>query len=124
MARIGAKPGDWKTTPLPATVAVLPYKRTLSAAEFALLQRGLIPEQMEDKWFVVWHDDALWLHRSWTGLCIYRLRFAADADAARVRVVEALVNRDPQQYSTTEAHDLSTLPWLIDSLIAFASHRR
>jgi hypothetical protein len=123
MARLDAKPGDWQTRPMPATVAALPFARSFAAEELALLRRGLVPEAMEDKWFVVWHDDALWLHRSWTGLCVYRLRFAPDA-GGRVRVVEALVNRDPQQYCPTDAHDLATLPWLLDSLLAFAAGRR
>jgi hypothetical protein len=94
MARLGARPGDWKTNPMPELVARLAYKRSFSAEEFALLQRGLMPEQMEDKWFIVWQDDALWCHRSWTGLCVYCLRFVADE--GRYVVIEALVNRDPE----------------------------
>jgi len=32
---------------------------------------GLVPEEIEDKWFIYWEDDTLFFHRSWTGNCIY-----------------------------------------------------
>lgn len=107
---------------MPEQTARLAFKRGFSAEEFALLQRGLVPEQMEDKWFIVWHDDALWCHRSWSGLCVYRLRFVADE--GRYVVIEALANRDPGQYSTTEAHDLGTLDYLLTSFLGFAGRAR
>ena len=44
------------------------------------IRQGMIPEVMEDKWFIYWKDDALFFHRSWTGFCIYVVRFAADGE--------------------------------------------
>lgn len=120
MARVDAKPGDWNTHPLPQQVVRLDYARRFTAAELARLRRGLVPEQMEDKWFVVWHDDALWLHRSWTGRCIFRLRFRGEPDGGGV-VDEALVNRDPREYGGLEHHDLALLDGLLSSLLAFSA---
>ena len=122
MARTGARPGDWKAEPLPEKVGALAFKRSFSAAEFMRLQRGVVPEQMEDKWFVVWHDDALWMHRSWTGICVYRLRFAVDRD--RVAVIETLVNRQPGQYQGTDEHDLHLVNELLDLVLFYATRRR
>lgn len=107
---------------MPELVGRLAYKRSFSAEEFARLQRGLLPEQMEDKWFIVWQDDALWCHRSWTGLCVYCLRFAED-DGRHV-VSEALVNRDPKQYGASDEHDLGTLDYLLTSFLAYAARFR
>ena len=122
MARIGARPGDWKVEPLPERVASLAFTRSFSAAEFMRLQQGLVPEAMEDKWFIVWHDDALWLHRSWTGRCIYVLRFAAEGE--RFAVTEVTVNRAPDQYTGADIHDRSALGSLLDSVLRFSARPR
>lgn len=122
MARLGARPGDWKVQPFPEHTAQLPLKRDLTPQQFAILQHGLLPEQMEDKWYVVWHDDALWMHRSWTGICVYRLRFAVDRD--RVAVIETLVNRQPGQYQGTDEHDLHLVNELLDLVLFYATRRR
>jgi len=29
---------------------------------------------MEDKWFIFLEDDWLYLHRSWTGTCVYKVQ--------------------------------------------------
>lgn len=107
---------------MPEAVTRLPYVRVFSAGEFQRLQRGLVPEAMEDKWFVVWRDDALWLYRSWTGMCVYCLRFAEEG--AQVRVSEALVNRDPQQGRAMEAEDMRALAYLLDSLLQWSLRAR
>jgi 8-oxo-dGTP diphosphatase len=122
MARTGARPGDWKAEPLPERVGALAFKRSFSAAEFMRLQRGVVPEQMEDKWFVVWHDDALWLHRSWTALCIYVIRFAADGD--HFVITGVTVNREPTQYTGTDSHDLVALDNLLDSVLSVSGRGR
>lgn len=119
MARIGARPGDWKTEPLPGRVAALPFTRTFSVAEFTRLQQGLVPEEMEDKWFVVWHGDALWLHRSWTGFCIYRVGFAVGGD--EVAIAEVIVNREPEQYTGSDKDDLSALGNILDSVLSYSA---
>lgn len=122
MARTGARPGDWQATPLPVQVSALAFTRSFSAADFRRLQQGVVPEAMEDRWFIVWHDDALWVHRSWTGLCMYRLRFAAAGE--RFVVTEALANRDPTQCTGNDSHDLGMLGSLLDSVLRDVPRRR
>lgn len=117
MARTGARPGDWKTTPLPAITAAVPFTRSFSADELRRLQQGLIPERMEDRWFVVWEDDALWLYRSWTGMCVFRLRFAADGD--RFAVSEVVMNRDPQRRGD-DGQDIWMLQTVLDTVLRYA----
>lgn len=111
MARPGARPDDWKAAPMPAATATLAYTREFTADQLARLRRGLVPESMEDRWFIVWHSDALWFHRSWTGQCVYRLRFAARGD--RFAVVEARVQRDTSQTEGRDADDLRLLDDLV-----------
>lgn len=49
--------------------------RVFTHDEMTRLRAGLVPEEMEDKWFVVFTDDELRLYRSWTGHHIYTVRF-------------------------------------------------
>ena len=42
--------------------------------QFRRLIRGLIPQQMEDKWFIFYEDGWLYFHRSWTGFGIFKAR--------------------------------------------------
>jgi len=110
---MGAIRGDLKTTPLPAARASLAFDRAYSFAEFAGIQVGLVPQQMEDKWFIFFEDPWLYLHRSWTGYCEFQVRFEIMSE--RIRVAEALVSRDPNQYASTDAaHDASLLGILLD----------
>ena len=120
MARAGASPGAWKTSPIAAQTATLTFDRRFSAAEMARLREGLLPEEMEDKWFIVWEDERLRFHRSWTGICVYVARFAEDPHKADggLTLVEALVNRDSQQYGCkNDVYDGKLLLYLIDALL-------
>ncbi len=80
------------------------------------IRRGLVPEQMEDKWFIYWKDDALFFHRSWTGFCIYVVRFAAKGDS--FGMTEADVNRDTEQYEeASDERDAEMISYLVDVLL-------
>lgn len=99
-----ARQSDWKTEPLPAKRAVIPLDRRFSLEDMTIARRGVIPEQMEDKWFIYWSADELYFHRSWTGHCVYVVKF--EAEQTGFRMIEALANRDHQQYQgTSDAQD-------------------
>lgn len=92
--------------------------RTFSSQEMKRIRRGLVPEQMEDKWFIYWKDDTLFFHRSWTGFCIYIVRFAAEGNSCRM--IEADVNRDPEQYKeTSNERDAEMILYLVDVLLLY-----
>jgi hypothetical protein len=107
---------SWKTVPMPEARARIPYTRTFDAAEHERITRGIVPEQMEDKWFIFHEAPWLWFHRSWTGVAIYGVRLAAtDAGSA---VEEAWVNRAPEQYrETDDAHDAAILGYLVERIL-------
>jgi hypothetical protein len=94
--------------PMPAARARLDLDRTFTEEEYQLLRLGLIPEVMEDKWFIYLDGDWHSFHRSWTGYCIYQVRLAHDDSA--YQIAEAWVNRDPAQYTSQDAEsDMTTL---------------
>jgi hypothetical protein len=110
------KPTDWRNEPLPAKRTYVALDRKFSADEMRKIKLGLMPQQQEDKWFLYWDDSRLWMHRSWTGFCLFVVRFEADGDGARM--VGAEVNREPEQYSATDdERDAQMISYLIDVLL-------
>jgi len=117
---LSAKSGDWRTQPLPARFSSVPLDRVFSTEQMQRIRAGLIPRQMEDKWFVYWQEDALFFHRSWTGFCVYVVRFADEGVCSKM--IEAHANRDAEQYSgNSDEHDREMISYLIDVLLLHRS---
>jgi hypothetical protein len=111
-----AKKSDWKTEALPSKRTTVRLARVFSPQEIKRIRKGLIPQEMEDKWFIYWKDGTLFFHRSWTGFCLYVVRFAASINSSVM--IEAEVNRDPEQYSeTSDERDAKMISYLIDVLL-------
>jgi hypothetical protein len=107
---------SWTTHPLPEKHARLMASWTFTGSEFNQMKHGLIPEQMEDKWFIYYEDDWLHFHRSWTGYCIYQVQFR-ERDS-KFEVAQILVSRDLEQYrESSDEFDLLMLKYLIDNLL-------
>jgi hypothetical protein len=82
-----AKASSWKKIPFSGGVPIA-YHPIFSTEAFALIENGLIPLGMEDKWFVFHDEPFVFFHRSWTGKPVYRLRI--ERTESEIRVVEAL----------------------------------
>ncbi|GEM_PF-276774 len=111
-----AKQNHWKTEVLPSKRTTIALNRRFSLIDIRNLRKGLVPQQMEDKWLIFWKRDALYFHRSWTGHCIYVVRFVNDGDACVM--IEADVNRDPEQWTeNSDERDAEMISYLIDVLL-------
>src|SRR5262245_51086309 len=95
-----ATKSSWETLEPPQLREPLGYERVFDDADADRLREGLLPEAMEDKWFIYFESGWLYLHRSWTGSLIYWLKH--DGSPTGVRVAESWVNRDPEQYRETD----------------------
>lgn len=114
---MAAKASDWKTFPLPDQRMRITLGRAFDSVEMARIRNGLVPEEMEDKWFIYYQDDTLYLHRSWTGYCIYVVRFV-EAGEGVSRMTWAEVNGDTTQYHAKDAaEEVAHLHYLIDLLL-------
>ena len=101
--------GDWKTEPMPGQHETFVLDRAFSDVEMEALRRGNIPQAMEDKWFWYMEGATLWVHRSWTGYCIYQIDFKEDNNHL------VTVNRNPEQYGCTSVReDIESLNKLLD----------
>ena len=102
--------------PLSQQRAPLTLERAFTEEEYEQVRHGVIPKVMEDRWFIFLEEDVLYIHRSWTGFCIYQVSFKKDGE--QYRVVEAFVNRDPNEYPATDDHyDARLLNFLIDHFL-------
>jgi hypothetical protein len=111
-----ATSSSWKNLPPPSEQEPLGFEALFTDAEAEQIVLGLIPGQMEDKWFIHFSDGWLHFHRSWTGALIYALRL--DGSPAGVRVNESWVNRNPQQYAGTDVeYDRKLVRFLIDAFL-------
>lgn len=107
---------DWRCRPLPEQQASLHTDRTYTPLEMKRIKQGVIPEVMEDKWFIFYEDDVLYLHRSWTGYCVYKAHFQQRDD--RWHVERLMVNRDPDQYTQTDdEYDARLFDFVVDLLL-------
>lgn len=112
---------DWKTLPFPEQHITLALDFSVTGDDAIALRQGLIPQQMEDKWFFYFVDNTLFQHRSWTGNCIAQVHFVAHEEG--LRATHAEVNRDPEQYSNADdAVDIERIESLIRYLVQH--HRR
>ena len=77
----------------------VPYRADFSPAELERLRDGLIPEDMDDKWFIYYEEPHLFLHRSWTGEPVYRVTLAVNekgASVAEALCVPGAIEADPE----------------------------
>src|ERR1700760_548038 len=53
---------------------------TLTATEFELFEKGIFSNSMDDKWHIFVIEDKMYLARSWTGYCIFKIHVKRHAE--------------------------------------------
>ncbi|MEO1054736.1 MAG: hypothetical protein AAFX87_29155 [Bacteroidota bacterium] len=111
-----ARKEDGKTNEMPEEVAVFELNKEITLEEYEQLRHGLIPNSMEDKWFIYLESDKLYFHRSWTGNCTYITTIQRLKNVYMLG--DTLVNRNPDQYkSISDQEDKEILNYLVDRLL-------
>ncbi|HEY3873949.1 MAG TPA: hypothetical protein VGM92_00600, partial [Candidatus Kapabacteria bacterium] len=111
-----AIPRDWKTRAMPEKHSSITTKRFFNVAEFERIKIGVVPERMEDKWFIYFAEDRLFFHRSWTGVCVYEAYFESSENGATLRSLE--VNRRNDEYDgLNDQCEVERANFLIDLLL-------
>jgi O-acetyl-ADP-ribose deacetylase (regulator of RNase III) len=90
----------------------LPFNLRYTSREWELIQQGLVPDSMDDKWLIFEEGGWLLFARSWTGRVFYKVRFqvgpeGAVACAATANLRPALVD------DATRAFCAREIEWLI-----------
>lgn len=106
---------DWKTIEISERRTELPFQASFTQREFDQLKLGVVPQQMEDKWFIFFENGWLYFHRSWTGICAYQARFEKRGD--EYAIAEALVSLDARESKLDPDVDVGVLSFLIYSIL-------
>jgi hypothetical protein len=107
---------DWKNSPLPEKRARLEISRAFAPVQIERIRQGLLPESQDDRWFMFYEHYRLYIHRSWTGHCIYIAYFRAENGLWILTHADA--NRDPEQYTQTDdVADARALAALVSRLL-------
>lgn len=114
MIETHVKRSSWKTEPFGETVEI-PYVDRFSPEEFETLKRGLVPGAMEDKWFIYYEDEQLFLHRSWTGIGTYKVRLKKREDGS-AEVLSAHYAAEYREASELD-YGVALLSFLIGNLL-------
>lgn len=103
------QPEDWSDLrEMHERHTVLYPKLRYTREEMDKIQRGFYPTVMEQKWFLYFTGERLRMHRSWTGIMIFDIGFAFDSEGGAY-VTEAVVNRNPDEYSNNDDDEDLTL---------------
>jgi hypothetical protein len=97
---------DWKNSPLPEKRARLEISRAFAPVQIERIHQGLLPESQDDRWFMFYEHYRLYIHRSWTGHCIYIAYFRAEnglwilthADARALAALVSSLLGEPHEY--------------------------
>ena len=87
---------SWKIEPMPEENKEVKLNISLNDEEIKQLKKGHKPEAMEDHWFMFYEDGKLYLHRSWSGYCIFIVEIPEDG-----KITKAIVNRNKEQCTNT-----------------------
>ena len=103
---------DWMRFDMPDKRDHFILNRPFTKEQIDVLRMGHIPQEMEDKWFWYMEGKKLYLHRSWTGFCIYIIELKDDGNHS------VTVSRDPEQFSSTDIdNDRENLNTLLDFMV-------
>ena len=102
---------------MPTTTVETPYYRKFSDTQYKALQDGYRPRGTDDRWLIYLKDDWLYVHRSWTGFCIFKVNIADDNGSYISTILQ--INRDINQYrSTNIGSDIAELNSVLNSIFA------
>ena len=98
---------------MPKARATIPVNRHFSAEEMGSIKLGFRPGSMYDHWFIFYEKDRLFIHRSWTGYCIFIVQFSNEA--RDYVACELQANRNPKQFGPRDdCYDVQVAFWVID----------
>lgn len=104
---------SWKAEPFGAA-SPIPYERIFAPDEFAHMRAGLVPQSMDEKWFIYFEAPFLYFHRSWGGVGVYRIELVERDDG--VATTEVLCAEEVLRRSSPE-YEARLLAFLIGRLL-------
>ena len=91
-----ATAADWGHLPMPSEREEIDFEQSYDDDSFAKIQKGYAPYEMEDRIFMYMEDNILYIHLTFTCVCIFEIHFAKVGHL--YKVVRAYANANPKQY--------------------------
>jgi hypothetical protein len=104
MFRLPTSRHSWQNIhDMPARHQQLRFSFSIRERDMRRLKYGFYPVDMVEKWFVYTEGSTTYFHRSWSGYCIFQIRF--ERIDLEYRAAEILVNREPRQFSIEDVSE-------------------
>ena len=106
---------DWEDgwlKDMPNNAGHFTLKMSLSDSDIAKIKRGYAPQEMDIKWLMYYENGKLFIHRSWTGLCVYMVNISKSG------TLDAYMNSDVWQEWVEPSVKINDCRGLIEFLIA------
>ena len=86
---------NWKTIPM-INPKRLDVSIVLNIEQFHKMKLGLVPNEMEDKWFAYFDKEHIHFYRSWTGYEIFKAKIITNEKGYQIN--EFWVEQSPEKY--------------------------
>ena len=87
-----------------------------SPEQFEKLKKGFTPKEMEDKWGIYYSSGAIYFHRSWSHLRIYKAKLTRHGDGYTIKSFD--VERNQKTYRNTDDNeDIAIFTFLVANLL-------
>jgi 8-oxo-dGTP diphosphatase len=107
---------DWRILNMPLVYETVWLNESFNASDCKALLQGYLPKGTDDRWFMYSVDDWIYLHRSWTGHCIFRVQIEIIEQGCMLTQLH--INRDSSQYRSTNSEaDKSEVKSVLKHLI-------
>ena len=116
MEKYIVKKEDWNILEMPKSHVCYDMDCCYTQYNIEILKEGHRPRAMEDHWFAYYEDGKLYIHRSWSGYCLFIVEIDTDSS-----IMHITANRDASQYKFNYYGDKSlekekeTIVRLLDS---------
>ena len=108
---------SWKNQKMPDNKVSFKIDKEYTKKEMKKIKLGFVPGKMEDKWFIYFEDNTSYCHRSWTGYCVYEVKFAEKND--KYYIDKAFYNPEIAEKKETFVlkDEIKTVLFLIDRIL-------
>lgn len=99
-----ARRSDHVVVPMPSEREIAEVGQRYSRAQMSRIRFGFMPPDVDYKWFMYYENATLFLHRSWTGFCVFEVQVDELPDGSS-EIRKLIVNREKEQNTLCAAKE-------------------
>ena len=98
------KKSDWKALDMPEETEQFVLEMKLTDEQIDILKQGYLVKSMDSKWWAYCEENSLYIHRTWTGICAYKIELSTNGK------VQVTMNKDiAKMYGLNNLEDYKSL---------------